>query len=129
MVVEAGGQEALEQLEGHDGCQAPDGVRRPKINRHAVPRMTLKSGMKKLPTGRPGNTFVRSGSAVLVLFQAVIQHASLTNTVLYSSSRQISYARTYCTSVMYSTVLFYIYNRMLFSNIKTFGKLCLWFVL
>ena len=47
MVVEAGGQEALEQLEGHDGCQAPDGVRRPKINRHAVPRMTLKSGRKK----------------------------------------------------------------------------------
>ena len=85
MVVEAGGQEALEQLEGHDGCQAPDGVRRPKINRHAVPRMTLKSGMKKLPTGRTGtsNNFVRSGSEVLdpdpELFQAKHNLFSLNN--------------------------------------------------
>jgi hypothetical protein len=48
VIVEVGGQKALEQLEGHDGGQAPDGMRWAKVDGHTVTRLALKRNMMKL---------------------------------------------------------------------------------
>jgi hypothetical protein len=42
VVVELGGEQGPQQLEGDDGCEPPDDVGRPKVHRHAVATLTLK---------------------------------------------------------------------------------------
>jgi len=41
VVVELGGKQGPQQLEGDNGCEPPDGVGRPKVHRHAVASLTL----------------------------------------------------------------------------------------
>jgi hypothetical protein len=42
VVVELGGEQGPQQLEGDNGCEPPDGVGRTKVHRHAVASLTLK---------------------------------------------------------------------------------------
>jgi hypothetical protein len=42
VIIELGGEQGPQQLEGDDGCEPPDGVGRPKVHRHAVASLTLK---------------------------------------------------------------------------------------
>ncbi len=41
VVVELGGEQSPQQLEGDDGCEPPDGVGRSKVHWHAVASLTL----------------------------------------------------------------------------------------
>jgi hypothetical protein len=41
VVVELGGEQSPQQLEGDDSCEPPDGVGRSKVHRHAVSSLTL----------------------------------------------------------------------------------------
>jgi len=42
VVVELGGHQGFQQLEGYDGGEPPDGVGRTKVHRHAVTCMALQ---------------------------------------------------------------------------------------
>jgi hypothetical protein len=41
VVVELGGEQSPQQLEGDNGCEPPDGVGRSKVHWHAVASLTL----------------------------------------------------------------------------------------